>query len=582
MTFAAEKLLAGRQPLTVVELDLDTCSLDYGVAPCTATGAAGEECWNTRHTCQDVENFTITTTTYRFSEPSSNLPAGITMFPCLKGVDLAPAKITPGEGLGYRAAVTVTLQDFSHHDRGIDPYVSTRTYDPSAQGTFFGKLFARNPFWQLREMRIRTGYLTDPFDWANFRSRVYVIDSISGPDSNGRVRIIGKDLLKLADDDKAQCPVASEGSLSADITAVATSLTLIPAGVGADYGTSGRIRIGSELIDFGGRTSDTLTSLTRAVGGTDADTHDEDDSVQLCYDINDENVVDVVEDLLTTYAGVDPTYIPSADWATVEADELAAFNLTATISEPTGVNTLLSELEEQCLFNLFWDDIEQEIVIKGIVPPQSNATLDQYLDASHLIEGSVSVKDEEKKRLTQVWVYYNMINRVDSLDAENFRALSVVVNTDGESVDQFGTPRVKRIFSRWFDDTNTGEALTLSSRLISRFRDVPKTVKFDVDAKDIEALGVSDLIEIVTRQIQDFEGANREQQLEIVSIEETVPGSVLRVTGLTANWKSRGFFISPDTVQDYLVATEEERQSYGFVSPDSGFFSDGQVSYTII
>ena len=57
MTFAAETVKAGRQPVTVVELDLDTCSLAYGVSPCTAALASGLECYNTQATCQDTPNY---------------------------------------------------------------------------------------------------------------------------------------------------------------------------------------------------------------------------------------------------------------------------------------------------------------------------------------------------------------------------------------------------------------------------------------------------------------------------------------------------------------------------------------------
>lgn len=172
MTFATEKIKAGRQPITVVELDLDTCSLTYGVGACTAAGAAADSCYNTRRTCQDTANFAQSTKTYRFCEPREGLPAGIDMIPCLKGSpQLAPAKITEGFGLGHHASVTINLQDFTRHDRGVDPYWATRA--TPAGGTYFGRLRARTPYYQGRTLRIRTGYMTTPWDWANFEDREY-------------------------------------------------------------------------------------------------------------------------------------------------------------------------------------------------------------------------------------------------------------------------------------------------------------------------------------------------------------------------------------------------------------------------
>jgi DNA-binding beta-propeller fold protein YncE len=72
---------AGREPIQIVELDLDKCALTYGVAPCQAAlGATGDiKCFNTRATCQDTANYDNTDTlTLRFTMPRSNLPAGVT------------------------------------------------------------------------------------------------------------------------------------------------------------------------------------------------------------------------------------------------------------------------------------------------------------------------------------------------------------------------------------------------------------------------------------------------------------------------------------------------------------------------
>ena len=38
-----------------------------------------------------------------------------------------------------------------------DPYVSERTYIPITRGTYFGKLKARNPFYNGRIMRVYSG-----------------------------------------------------------------------------------------------------------------------------------------------------------------------------------------------------------------------------------------------------------------------------------------------------------------------------------------------------------------------------------------------------------------------------------------
>ena len=65
--------------LTYVEIDLDYCSLSYGVGACTAsiptTGA--RKCMNTLKTCQVRTKFVNAPITLRFAQPAAYLPADI-------------------------------------------------------------------------------------------------------------------------------------------------------------------------------------------------------------------------------------------------------------------------------------------------------------------------------------------------------------------------------------------------------------------------------------------------------------------------------------------------------------------------
>ena len=57
MSYDTERVKLGRKPLLICEIDLDQCALVYGQSPCTASGPAGSECYNTRKTCQDTPNY---------------------------------------------------------------------------------------------------------------------------------------------------------------------------------------------------------------------------------------------------------------------------------------------------------------------------------------------------------------------------------------------------------------------------------------------------------------------------------------------------------------------------------------------
>ncbi len=112
--------------------------------------------------CQDQTNFSNTVKTYRFCSTSGGkVPVGLDAIPCLVGINITPAVIDAGKGLGLRASCEITLRDFPHSDIRIDPYVDGRTYIPINQGSFFGKFKARNPYYNGRVMRVYSGYLAD-------------------------------------------------------------------------------------------------------------------------------------------------------------------------------------------------------------------------------------------------------------------------------------------------------------------------------------------------------------------------------------------------------------------------------------
>lgn len=237
--------------LTYVELDVPVCTRTYGVAPCTAAvGVTGDaKCYNTRATCQDRANLSETEVTLRFAVETAALPASIDAISCIREIEFSPAAISLGEKLGQRASLTVTLGDMQHSDTGPagDPYIADRDYTPWDQGTFWGKFRARHRYLRGRALRLVTGEVGQTL--AEMDTRHYLIESTDGPTIDGTFRIIAKDILKLADGDRAQAPRLSAGFLVADITAAATSLTLSPSGIGdAEYPLEGWVCIGGKEV----------------------------------------------------------------------------------------------------------------------------------------------------------------------------------------------------------------------------------------------------------------------------------------------------------------------------------------------
>ncbi len=592
MTFTEQAAEFGRIPCVIVELDLDRCTNVYGEAPCAAAvGVSGtQKCFNTRRTCQDPTNFARGTRTYRFSDQVLPPGSGIVAIPSIVSVSTAPCKIDPGNTLGYRASVTVQLRDHPWHDvgaLGTDPYWRERDYTPDDRGTFWGKLMARSPYYQARTMRVRSGYLVataahpgGEYDAANFETRTYVLDQISGPDASGKVKVTAKDALALATDDRAQAPSVSTGALYTDLAAGVTTATLTPVGVGdSEYPASGYAIMGDEVVSFT-RTADVLT-LVRGQFNTEDVDHEADDAVQLCKVYTDTPVTDVVYDLLTVHANVPTSYIDKAAWDAEALVWLPTVLLSVVIIKPTGVTQLLTELTQQALFYLWWDERVQLIQFKAVRPSSEDETTTLDDDANNLAE-TLSLTETPDDRVSQVWVYYGLTNPTADIDKEkNYR--NVLVNADlaAEAPEQYGEQRIKKVFARWLPAANTGVALTLGARILAKYRNNPRRIRVRLDAKDC-ALWTADAVRLSSRYVQTADGGAESIDMQVLEVRETKQGSEYEYELADSFFQGRFGFITPDDMPDYDAATEAQRRRYGFISRDDELFYDGTDAYKII
>lgn len=586
---------SGRRLFHVVELALDYCAETYGVSPCTAVlGTSGERrCFNTRETCQDQANYNPEAKTYRFCTPVEGIPRTFDAIPSLRTVELSPTMIDPGRTLGRRGSAVCTFQDHPHHDRGIDKYVAQRDYDPFVRGTFFGKLRARNPHYAGRFMYVYTGYLpwddsrpddhqpswTDAEVLANLRKRTYIIEAWDGPDAAGTFQVTGKDLLKLADDDRVLVPAPNSGRLDAGITAGDGSATLTPTGIGNDeYSAAGTILIGSESIKFT-RSGDTLTLTARGADGTTAAAHDADDLVQEAKVYSSTRVDSIIADLLQNHVGISASYLPTSDWSDEADDWLSGHVFSVKIWKPTGVRKLLNELSEQSLVYLWWDDIAQEVKFSALRPRAAEVAL---TDDANVMVGSIAVADKEDERLTRVAVHFDQREAVtDSAGEEDFAQSEVKVDTEAEASAKFGDVRSRKIFSRWLGSANRAQAIVLANRLLAQNNRTPIRVAFNLGAKDA-TLVTGDVFTLATRILPDDTGAAAALRLQVLEVEERQDGRFAYVARRD-QFINRYGFIGPDTLADYSSASESDKESYGFIGEAGGAnFSDGAGPYRII
>lgn len=565
MNWDTERIKLGREPAIIVEAELDYCSRTYGVGACTAAvGVTGDaKCFNTRSTCQVPAAYDVEAKVYRWS--NVELDPSLPHIPNLRAAAFSSTKIDPGKSLGQRGTVVLTFQDGPWADRDVDKYWSGRGYDPEAHGSYWGKLLARNKFYQNRVIRVYSGYLTTPVDLANFECRTYFINKITGPDAKGVVKVHCVDIFRFADNLKVKVSPLSGGSVLAAFTTADTNFTLTPVGVGdLEYPASGRIAIGEEVIDFS-RVGDVMTMNARGVLDSQFMDHDADEQVQLCKVWNDVFILDILYELLVDYVGVDPAYIDLPTW-TVEAETwLSGYFLTATIAEPTGVLDLLNEICETCLCYMWWAEEVPTILFKAIHPEDPNDPTRELTDAYAMLANSMSISEEPEQRISEIVVRYARVNPLLKLDEwRNYAQAIDILDASARSSEEYGEDRIRTIYSRFLSADNLAEASVLANRLIARYRDNPRKFSFKLDAKDCD-LRVGDVVLVNSDSLQGADGFAKITSMQILSRTEVIAGTTYAYELTDTFFFGRYAWVMDDATPDYSAATEVQKAKGCFV-----------------
>lgn len=602
MAYDDLKVEFGRRPVHIIELFLQKCLLTYGILPCEAvlgvTGAS--KCFNTLNTCQDVENFDPSTAVpLRFSSQRVDeiqLADEAPTFPTVISVDTTPTKLEPGKGLGIRSSLKVTLQDHPWTDVGIDPYLGEPTRpvsDPDSTGSFWGKLLARNKFWEGRRIDILTGYLEQDgtFDAANFLRRTYLVEAIAGPDRNGNVSIVAKDPLKFADTNRKKIPEPTAALLDSDIDDnPATTIVPLGTGEGSLFAVDDFIRVDEEIMKVLVITVDDL-KVTRAtlpaaypVVGTKIAAHDAGATVQICKLFEDARVDDIVSNLLITEAGVDPTFIDLVEWADTFDAQIPTYIFTALITEPTGIQDLLQELTEHTIL-LWWDDREQEVRFE-VLRPSSFVSLPVFDDDSNLIADSFASSRISKERISRVFTYFGQTDPTEDLNKRNnFQQVNARVDLDAETDQEYGSSRILDIFSRWMPVAKAAVADEIGQRLLIEYRNTKIVAQFVLDPKDDDNW-TGDFVRIKTRLVQDENGQPEERQYRIIQANEllTPTGARYQYQAIQTQLNGRVGVWAPDEdppstpYPDYPAASQEQRLR-AFWTQEDGKMSNGDDGY---
>lgn len=597
MTYAQEIVKSGRRYIRLLEIDIPICANVWSVLPCTASGSPGDECFQSFRTCQDTPNFNASTKTFRFCEDTADIPLELDCIPSIipNAIAQDPTILDPAKTLGVRAKLTVTFRDHPYHDRNIDPYVANRPYDPMEQGTFWGKLLARVPNYEQRPVRLIEGFIDDDGVFHQGPIQHYVVEKINGPDSSGKVQLVAKDILKIAEDRRRKLPPASEGKLQSAINSTQTSFSL-GLGEGAAYipsvsnpsilpaqGVIRRdvIRIDRELLVF--TIAGDVITAARGQFGTQAVDHSADATVQHCVAYEDVNVVDIAYDILTNTdygAGINPSFIDTADWLAEQSIWLTLNNYSRVISKSEGVTRLLSELSEQALIGIWWDEREQKIPLRSMSPPLDIASIPVITDDASIRKDSFKSERLTNERITQIWLFNELGDpTTDPKKQESYEQVQIGIDVESESENGFGDKRERIILGTWLNDVANAVKNDVTSKTINKFKETPVKVKFELDYKESD-IWTGSTIFLETSQLQEPDGSKR-RLIMLINKAKPIDGTYIEYEATTAfdyqvNWARW----APAGIPDYNSASQEQRETYGFwADENTGLLPSGDKPY---
>jgi hypothetical protein len=420
-------------------------------------------------------------------------------------------------------------------------------------------------------MRIITGYV-DGGTLTIDTTRHYIITDFKGPDDNGRVSIEGKDVLALADNDRAVVPAPSNGVLTLDVAEDATTLTLTPEGIGdSEYPAAGFAAIGSELVQYT-RAGDVITLVERGVNGTRVSSHNQADTFQATFSPRLQRIDSVVRDILLA-AGVPSAFIPFTDWQTEAQRWAPSLFLTADIMKPEGAAKLIGELAVLGV-TIWWDDVDQEI--KFLVNrPVDLLGVKQFNDTQTNI--AVSKEDRDEDRLTEVVFRTVQIDPSRGVSDDNFSRTRVTIDAESKLPEAFGDTRIKEINCRWLNQGADATVRILSIRYMNRFKVQPVRFMVELDYKD--DVSIADVIQLESRTITDEAGELSPQLAQVIMRDDMRSGHKVRVGLQRFQFDERYGYITENTRPDYDASSQAQKDRGAYFVDDTLLFADGEGAY---
>lgn len=436
-----------------------------------------------------------------------------------KDVNYSSAELKPGESVSSRAKLSWRIADQSHNDYALVPWPERQTYS----GTMFGKMLARNPYFNGRRIKYSVGLrdggtLNEP-EWED---RFFLIDDVNLSDE--RFSGSALDPLILTESKKAKMPLASPAQLTAAITS--GSVTVQFGNAPANYfGASGNIivRIDSELIQVAANGTTTMSIITRGFGRSQVKDHSINATVQNCIRFINEHVVDCITYALSTWTDTPASYIDN--YAAVKALIPTKIITDYTLSSPQGVVDFIN----MCIFignlSFYFDDVTQKIVIKYISEFDASDIYLSDIDAIKKESGKRNLNlKEQYTRFNLSWAPYDLTKEND---ATNYQVSITAINAEMESPAQIGEVNERKAMLLPMLTESSADYLTGAdavNRIISVANETPDIFECELDAESVgeingSVLELGAVVSVESKSIQNRSGTATTRLYQVIKID---------------------------------------------------------------
>lgn len=493
----------------LIQYEFVTLYLPVVSGVCTLGDGTG---WYTPKTCQEsadsVKDFTFASTDF---DPKL-FYIGQDMLPQIVSISETPPKLKPGQGLGSRGSLRIVLADFDGDPGPI------RT---SENGRYFQKMKSR---WIMEGHKVvlnlafNTGETISSED---IQQRTYRTESMTYNNDNTWT-LECSDYLYFLDKDETVWPPQTGSSLRASID---DSTTSIPVDGETDYSSVEYIRIGDEILTVTGVSGNqtgtaTLTVSNRGssirVGGvivsrTESDDHDSGDEVFICRPVSNMRLDDLLSMILTE-SGLDPDSIPTAEWEEEINQWHPSTLITTLFVTPDSTEEVVSKILQDYLMDMWMDVISNTVRLSAIsVWRESDQVVKEGLGIQY---GTLDFTEEPDDRYSRASIMYGKKNLTDSDDIENYRKLSINIDTRVE--DLYDGPRLKKLDNSFL--LNQPSADLLVQRFVSRYKYTPQSYTWACPEKFLD-FGVGDVVDMEHSELVGFDGLPNSPRAQITSIQ---------------------------------------------------------------